>query len=767
MTTFYRFLLSRSEKHRCATSQPTPHWALFCLFLVSLIGKLGYAQTFPASFSQVQVVNGLSSPTVAAFAPDGRIFVAEQAGALRVIKNGNLLPTPFVQLSVDPSGERGLIGFVFDPNFNSNHYVYVYYTVPGTPAHNRVSRLTANGDVALANSETILLELDNLSSATNHNGGSMAFGKDGKLYIGVGENANAANSQILDNYLGKVLRINSDGSIPSDNPFQTGSVAKRSIWAYGLRNPYTITVQPGTGRLFVNDVGAGTWEEINDATSGGLNFGWPSAEGNSSNSAFTNPVYAYGHGSGDGIGCAITGGTFFNPVNTNYPASFVGKYFYQDFCSNWINVLDLSTTPATRASFATGLPANALIILTGPDGNLYYLSIATGALYKIIYNSPNPDPGTFAITGVTMVNCATVSAGQRSVSLNPQYAGLTGQPVSFSIANEFPATTNPGPYTLTLYTDNPTITLKATQRGTSGAASFTYNWLAACTGGSTPNTPPTVAASIANQSATIGQNVSFSIPAGTFTDAETPNNLTYSVSGLPAGLAFSAPSTITGVPSASGVSTVTVTAKDPGNLSASTTFTITVNPGSTPNPGTFAITGATLVNCATISPGKRSVSLTPQYSGVTGQPISFSVANEMLPTTNPGPYTLTLYTDNPTITLKAVQSGTPGEASFSYNWLTACSGAARQGIESSSLLRIVVLGNPAVNETAEIDIQGATGESLRLQMLDQQGRPVSERTIQEAGAIERLTMPLGKSSGMYFLQATTSTQKEVVKISKP
>lgn len=767
MTTFYGFLLNKTGKQRCATSQPTLHWALFCLFLVSLVGKTGHAQTFPASFSQVQVVNGLSSPTVAAFAPDGRIFVAEQAGTLRIIKNGNLLPTPFVQLSVDPSGERGLIGFVFDPNFNSNHYVYVYYTVPGTPAHNRVSRFTANGDVALANSETILLELDNLSSATNHNGGSMAFGKDGKLYIGVGENANADNSQILDNYLGKVLRINSDGSIPSDNPFQTGSVAKRSIWAYGLRNPYTITVQPVTGRLFVNDVGAGTWEEINDATTGGLNFGWPSAEGNSSNTAFANPVYAYGHGNGDGIGCAITGGTFFNPTNTNYPASFVGKYFYQDFCSNWINVLDLSTTPATRASFATGLPANALSILTGPDGNLYYLSIATGALYKIMYNSPNPDPGTFAITGVTMVNCATVSAGQRSVSLNPQYAGLSGQPVSFSIANEFPATTNPGPYTLTLYTDNPTITLKATQKGTSGAASFTYNWLAACTGGSAPNTPPTVAASIPNQSATVGQNVSFSIPAGTFTDAETPNNLTYSVSGLPAGLAFSAPSTITGVPSASGVSMVTVTAKDPGNLSVSTTFTITVNPGSTPNPGTFAITGATLVNCTTISPGKRSLSLTPQYSGVTGQPISFSVANEMLPTTNPGPYTLTLYTDNPIITLKAVQSGTAGEASFSYNWLALCNGGARQGVESSSSLRIVVLGNPAVNETVEIDIQGATGESLRLQMLDQQGRPVSERNLQEVGATERLTMPLGKSSGMYFLQATTSTQREVVKISKP
>ena len=128
----------------------------------------------------------------------------------------------------------------------SNQFIYLYYTVPGSPAHNRVSRFTANGDVALAGSETIVMELENLSTATNHNGGALHFGPDGKLYIAVGENANSSNSQTLSNRLGKILRINADGSIPADNPFfsQT-SGANQSIWALGLRNPFTFSFDPG------------------------------------------------------------------------------------------------------------------------------------------------------------------------------------------------------------------------------------------------------------------------------------------------------------------------------------------------------------------------------------------------------------------------------------------------------------------------------------------------------------------------------------------
>src|SRR4030095_7719083 len=166
------------------------------------------------------------------------------------------------------------------------HFVYVYYTATTPAIHNRVSRFEANGDVAVPGSETTILDLNNLSSATNHNGGAIHFGPDGKLYIAVGENANGANSQTLTNLLGKMLRINADGSIPSDNPFfniATGN--NRAIWALGLRNPFTFDFQPGTGRMFINDVGELTWEEINDGIAGS-NYGWPNCEGICGNPSF-------------------------------------------------------------------------------------------------------------------------------------------------------------------------------------------------------------------------------------------------------------------------------------------------------------------------------------------------------------------------------------------------------------------------------------------------------------------------------------------------
>ncbi len=349
-----------------------------------------WSQVYPADFAQTLVANGISNPTVMAFAPDGRIFVAQQGGSLRVIKNDALLATPFLTLTVSSSGERGLIGIALDPDFATNGFIYLYYTVPGSPPHNRVSRFTANGDVVLAGSEVIVLELDPLSSATNHNGGAMHFGKDGKLYVAIGENANSAHAQNLDTYHGKLLRINKDGSVPDDNPFPTGSEQRKRVWAYGLRNPYTFAVHPQTGRILVNDVGQVTWEEINDATTGGKNFGWPTTEGNfnpSTYPALSNPVFAYAHGSGDGKGCAITGGTFFSPVTTNYPAVYTGRYFYQDLCNDWINNLDVSGATGVRAPFATSVSGDGLSLTTGNDGNLYYLSRSAGALYKIVYNN--------------------------------------------------------------------------------------------------------------------------------------------------------------------------------------------------------------------------------------------------------------------------------------------------------------------------------------------------------------------------------------------
>ena len=320
-----------------------------------------------------------------AIAPDGRIFVCEQTGALRVIKNGAVLPTPFMTLVVDPDGERGLLGVAFDPNFAGNNFLYVYYTVPFAPRHNRVSRFTANGDVVVPGSEVILLELNNLTTASNHNGGAIHFGPDGKLYIATGENATTSNSQTLSNMLGKILRINSDGSIPPDNPFFNQTTGNnRSIWALGLRNPFTFAFQPGTGRMFINDVGQSTWEEINDGIAGS-NYGWPNTEGPTNNPAFRSPLFAYGHGFSATTGCAIAGGAFYNPAVVQFPSSFVGKYFFADLCSGWIRVFDPAT--GTASAFASGISQPVDLQVSG-DGSLYYLSIGAGSVFRVRFNSP-------------------------------------------------------------------------------------------------------------------------------------------------------------------------------------------------------------------------------------------------------------------------------------------------------------------------------------------------------------------------------------------
>jgi glucose/arabinose dehydrogenase len=349
-------------------------------------GSITYAATLPPGFTESLVASGLANPTAMAFAPDGRLFVCEQGGRLRVIKDGVLLPTPFVTITVDPTGERGLLGVAFDPDFLTNQYVYVYYTATSPATHNRISRFTANGDVAVTGSQVVLLDLDNTND-TNHNGGAIHFGQDGKLYAAVGDDGVGSNAQTLANLKGKMLRINADGTIPPDNPFYNTAIGRnRAIWALGLRNPFTFSVQPGTGAIFINDVGQETWEEINDGVAG-ANYGWPMTEGATSDPRFRSPRYVYNHGAG----CAITGGAFYDPLVVQYPAEYIGDYFFADYCSGWIRKLD--PVGNIVSGFASGI-ASPVDLQVSADGDLYYLArgfgSTTGVVYRIQFGANAP-----------------------------------------------------------------------------------------------------------------------------------------------------------------------------------------------------------------------------------------------------------------------------------------------------------------------------------------------------------------------------------------
>ena len=413
---------------------------LHLCFFVFLILQQGYSQTFPPNFQRVTVATGLNTPVAFEFTPDGRILICQKGGQLRVIKNGSLLGTPAITLSVNTAGERGLIGVTVDPNFATNKFVYLYYSTSGT-TKNRVSRWVMNGDV-LSGPEQVLLDFPN-DTHMYHNGGGITFGKDGKLYILAGDDKNSAHAQNLESLFAKVLRINPDGSIPAGNPF-TGSTTRSKIWAYGVRNPFTMAVDPVSGKLFVNDVGEETWEEINDATVGGRNFGWPGSEGSG-----PNLVYRYATNRNDpppnGQGCAINGGTFFNGAISNYPSTYNGKYFFLDYCGGWIDFINPASP--TRNSFATGLPSGMVYLKQGPDGNLYFLNVNNGNFYRIIYTlnqSPviTAHPQSISVSQGNTANFSVTASGAPTLTYQWRKNGVNipgATSSTYSISNVQPS----------------------------------------------------------------------------------------------------------------------------------------------------------------------------------------------------------------------------------------------------------------------------------------------------------------------------------------
>jgi glucose/arabinose dehydrogenase len=385
----------------------------------SLESRLLFTSILPEGFGETLVAENIISPTSMAFAPDGRLFVAEKGGALRVIKNGNLLTTPFTTVAASTFSERGLGGVAIDPHFDTNGYIYLYYTAETPAAHNRISRFTIvpGGDVAVGGSEQVILDLPDAGNGTAHNGGAMKFLPDGTLLVGVGDHTNGFNAQDMNTPFGKILRINPDGSIPNDNPFYNSTTGiYRAIWSLGVRNPFTMDVQPGTGRVFINDVGAAQWEEINDGAPG-RNFGWTTTEGPFDPVAFpnfTNPLFAYNHAEGS----AVTGGAFYNPQAAQFPAEYVGQYFFADFAAGWIRRINPTTKAVTP--FATDA-FGAVDLDVGSDGSLYWLSRFDNSVFKISATlapqvSTHPQSQLISVGGPV-----TFSVGATGANLNYQW----------------------------------------------------------------------------------------------------------------------------------------------------------------------------------------------------------------------------------------------------------------------------------------------------------------------------------------------------------
>ncbi|HVL76779.1 MAG TPA: PQQ-dependent sugar dehydrogenase [Noviherbaspirillum sp.] len=383
---------------------------LAALVLAIFAGGTAFAATVPSGFVDSRIHSGFESPTALDTLPDGRVLVLQQDGVVHIVKDDALLPEPFYTVPfADPYVETGCMGATHDPAFLTNGHVYFYCTIrQGEQRFNRVVRVTAQGDAAAPGSEQVILDLPPIppdpvdgSRVAFHVGGAMRFGADGKLYVAVGGHENThvtpagdSFSQRLDHPFGKLLRLNHDGSFPEDNPFAGVEGAYPGTYSLGLRNPYTMDIEEETGRIFVNDVGAGSFEEIIDAQPG-ANYGWPYYEGKVGDARFSDALHIYGHEPDDegNRRCAVTGGAFYDPTIQQFPSEYLNLYLFADYCSGAIYRIDPQAPDADRI-FASGL-AGPIGLAVAPDGSLYYLTRHTvgeagqgddrGLLGKITY----------------------------------------------------------------------------------------------------------------------------------------------------------------------------------------------------------------------------------------------------------------------------------------------------------------------------------------------------------------------------------------------
>jgi glucose/arabinose dehydrogenase len=372
-------------------------WVVFTFVVAGCSEPLPGPVPLPDIFNirLTEIASGLSNPLyLTSPRNDSRLFVVEQAGRIRIIKNGQLLSQPFLDIvtRVSSGGERGLLSVAFHPSYATNGFFYVNFT--DLAGNTRVERfkVSSNPDVADGSSSKFILGVT--QPFANHNGGLNVFGPDGMLYIGLGDGGSGGdpqgNGQRTNTLLGKILRIDVDNgdpySISSGNPFVNQTGARAEIWAYGLRNPWRFSFDRTAGLLYVADVGQGTLEEVDvvQATRAGVNYGWNIMEGSScfgssgcSTTGLERPVFEYNHSGG---ACSITGGYAYR--GSALP-EVAGHFFYSDYCLGFLRSFLYANGVATdQRNWDVGSIGSVTSFGEDSAGELYVV-VQQGRVYRI------------------------------------------------------------------------------------------------------------------------------------------------------------------------------------------------------------------------------------------------------------------------------------------------------------------------------------------------------------------------------------------------
>jgi glucose/arabinose dehydrogenase len=368
-----------------ANSIPHSRLVLAPFALAAVLASTALAQ--PTGFTRTVLAGGFRNPISLAHAPDGRIFVAEIGGAVKSVKGG--VTTPVHTVSTNTDREQGLLKIEIHPKFAQNGWLYLYYLTSDRHHHN-IDRITVDAANKVSDSKT-LVQLVPLVNAGRHNGSGMVFGKDGYLYVGRGEDEQEHWASQWATQRGKILRFTEEGKPAPGNPHATAASAEeQSIWARGFRNPFYLTLDPTSGRIFEGDVGAAD-EEINDITKPDAAmdhwYGWGGGgDGPNQNANTIKPIFSYATGS---LGCAITGIAAYNAPGSTWPAEWKNRIYWTDWCRGYIQAIDIANPTAAPTSFMATNASNAMGITVGVDGGLYHVGYNSGQLIRIS-NAPIP-----------------------------------------------------------------------------------------------------------------------------------------------------------------------------------------------------------------------------------------------------------------------------------------------------------------------------------------------------------------------------------------